>query len=131
MKIPNTPSSAWIIPGILRSKDIKGVRITYGQDEIIKAVCSYYGMSEDVVLGKRRLSEIILARHAAEYLLYTYAKMTLKSIGRIFNAHHSTVITARDNIQGMLDAKHANHWQEDIPAIVDQIKWRTVKDDSK
>lgn len=72
--------------------------------EIQKEVARFYGVNVSDIIGTRRTSEIIRARHVAMYLSQELTENSLPKIGDEFgNKDHSTVIHARDKIKKELN----------------------------
>jgi len=69
------------------------VPIGMTKTEKIIAVCSQvYGITPEQTKSKSQKKECFYARCSAMYLIRSITGITLKSIGRIFNRDHSTVI---------------------------------------
>ncbi|MDX1905033.1 MAG: chromosomal replication initiator protein DnaA [Thermonemataceae bacterium] len=76
-------------------------------DGIQRAVCQYFGVTEQDLKGKTRTKSLALARQIAMYLCKEYTELSLKAIGFHFGGRdHSTVIHAVQTISDMreLDA---------------------------
>lgn len=126
MNMPNTPSAAWVIPGLKRVIPLQIDR-TYEPRAIVEAVCWYFGVKEELLKKRTRKREIANARQTCCYLLCTYTPMTLKNVGRMFgDLDHTTAMHARNKIEGLLCAKIWNQTQFDVPQIIKNIQWRTV-----
>ena len=85
-------------------------------DEIQKAVSSYFDLSVEDIVSKRRTKTVVRPRHIAMYLAKTMTTRSLPDIGRRFGGRdHSTVIHAVTKISELLlsDAVLA----EDVEAI--------------
>jgi len=85
-------------------------------DEIQKAVASYFDLSVEDILSKRRTKTVVRPRHIAMYLAKSMTTRSLPDIGRRFGGRdHSTVIHAVTKISELLpsDAVLA----EDVEAI--------------
>jgi chromosomal replication initiator protein len=81
-------------------------QIVAGQpnEGIIGAVASYFGLTPNALIGKKRDRKIVLARHVAMYLLREHNYLSLSDIGRMFgNRDHSTVLHAYDKIAAELN----------------------------
>ena len=68
-------------------------------EDIIKAVCNYFKLNREQLLGTKRNSHIVKPRKIAMYLMRTYSMLTLEAIGVIFNKNHSTVLHACQNVE--------------------------------
>lgn len=85
-------------------------------DEIQKAVASYFDLSVEDILSKRRTKTVVRPRHIAMYLAKSMTTRSLPDIGRRFGGRdHSTVIHAVTKISELLpsDAVLA----EDVEAV--------------
>lgn len=85
-------------------------------DEIQKTVSSYFDLSVEDIVSKRRTKTVVRPRHIAMYLAKTMTTRSLPDIGRRFGGRdHSTVIHAVTKISELLpsDAVLA----EDVEAI--------------
>lgn len=68
-------------------------------DQIIPAVCKFYGINELEVMSARREASIVRPRHVIVYLAATLTILSLPQIGRrIGGKDHSTVVNARDKM---------------------------------
>lgn len=64
-------------------------------DDVKKAVCEYYGISEQQLIGNSKAKTITTPRFIAIYLCRTVLKMTYDDIGAAFgNRDHTTVMNA-------------------------------------
>ena len=77
---------------------------------ILDETCEYFGILPEQVFSKTRKTEVIRAKHVSMFLIRKLLKITLKEIGRIFDADHSTVIHAISNVQ------------ETLPSALDQAE---------
>ena len=71
-------------------------------ENIIKYICTVYGLQEDDILGKKRPKNIALARQVAMYLCRKMTDASLPKIGSSFGGRdHTTVIHACEKIEKM------------------------------
>ncbi len=85
-------------------------------DDIQKSVASYFSITVDDLISKRRTKAVVRPRHIAMYLAKTMTTRSLPDIGRRFGGRdHSTVIHAVNKITETLtsDAVLA----EDVEAL--------------
>jgi chromosomal replication initiator protein len=69
-------------------------------DRIQSVVSSFYGISLEDLIGKKRHSKYILPRHIAMYLIKSLYNVPYKTIGGLFgNRDHSTVLAACEKIE--------------------------------
>jgi len=91
-------------------------------EKIIDAVCKYYNISSQDLVGKKRNKEIVEPRQIAIYLINEFLTLPLASIGELFGGRdHTTIIHARDKIQD--EIKNNNK----IKTIVSDIKSLVLK----
>lgn len=75
-----------------------------GIEEIKRAVSSYYKISPDALVGRKRTSTIALPRQVAMYLARLLTNLSLTEIGACFGKRdHTTVIHACDKISQMIN----------------------------
>lgn len=68
-------------------------------DEILGKTSEYFHISRDDLVGKKKIKEIVEARHICIYLMTEMLTLPLKAIGNIFGGRdHTTVIHARDAV---------------------------------
>ena len=65
-------------------------------DKIFAAVFKKYNISKEEVTGKKRNKEIATARHIAVYLIREITEMSFPNIGKIFDNHHTTIISSNE-----------------------------------
>ena len=92
MNIPN----AYCIPGLPQFRKIN-------EDDIIKAVCTYFFFTKEELIKRNRLRERVFARHIAVFFLRNELNFSLSTIGKIFNQDHTTVIHSINKIKGFID----------------------------
>lgn len=97
-------------------------------DIVEKVVAQHYGVSADYVLNtsrKRRASEI---RHVTMYLMTLMNDISLVRIGMHSNTDHSTVIYARNKIEGMIEMYP--DFRKKISSILEDIQVEIEKNKS-
>lgn len=67
-------------------------------DSVFDVVSRKYSVSVESIKGKKRTKEISNARHTAIYILRNITNMSLTDIGRYFNMHHTSVMSACERI---------------------------------
>ncbi|MBL7975546.1 MAG: chromosomal replication initiator protein DnaA [Candidatus Kapabacteria bacterium] len=73
-------------------------------DDIKEEVSTYYGLPIDLLAGKTRKHEVVLARQVCMYLAKQLTNMSLKSIGSHFGGRdHTTVLHSIQMIENYLD----------------------------
>lgn len=77
-----------------------------GKDQALQAmdnaVTKVYGHNLEYYATKSRKRESVEVRQMVMYLFYTQTRYSLQEIGRMFNRHHSTVIFAKKEVEGLL-----------------------------
>ncbi len=68
-------------------------------EEIQRAVCKYYGVKLEDLLGKSRVQEITMPRQVAMFLCRTLTPSTMMDIGKAFDRNHATVNHACNTIK--------------------------------
>ena len=72
--------------------------------KIQEAVCSYFGISDEMFLSKTRKREIVQARQIAMYLSRNLTKTSLSSIGaQLGGKDHATVLHACNQVGDLMD----------------------------
>jgi chromosomal replication initiation ATPase DnaA len=69
-------------------------------DAMLGVITNYFGLDLARKTNKRVYVD---ARHTACYLLRKYTRLSFSEIGKFFSIDHSTVITAKNKIQDLLD----------------------------
>jgi chromosomal replication initiator protein len=71
--------------------------------DIIKEVAKYYDFYPEILAGKTRKHEVVLARQVAMYLTKKFTSMSLKNIGMYFGGRdHTTVLHSCQMIENYL-----------------------------
>ncbi len=76
--------------------------VTITVDKIYTAIYRKYGITKEELESSRRTREIAMARHICIYLIHSITDMSLKSIGKLLNRDHSTIISSCDIIEKKL-----------------------------
>ena len=74
-----------------------------GPDEIIDTVATFYTVSRDQLMGKRRLKQLVRPRHVAMWLVREQTELSFPEIGRVFGRDHATIQHACKKIRSHLD----------------------------
>ena len=68
-------------------------------DDIIDAVCKYFDISKQDIIGKKKSKDVVEPRMIAIYLISEILEIPLVSIGKIFGGRdHTTIMHSRDKI---------------------------------
>ncbi len=68
-------------------------------NELLKLVCSCYGISNEQMYSRSRKNEYVMARNTAYYLIRKHFTLTLQDIGDKFNKKHSTISKAITHVE--------------------------------
>lgn len=86
-------------------------------DEIIDAVCKYFDITKQDIIGKKKSKEIVEPRMIAIYLISEILEIPLVSIGKIFGGRdHTTIMHSRDKIADEIKTSHK------IQGFISEIK---------
>ncbi|MCL2742598.1 MAG: DnaA/Hda family protein [Planctomycetaceae bacterium] len=106
----------------LESYQRRNVRL----QDINKAVCETFGLSEDALKSKSRIEPISTARTLAMFLARKHTGAALVEIGHFFGGRkHSTVISAQKKVDGWVDSAHpinAGHFALPVPEAIQRIE---------
>jgi len=85
-------------------RKLKGEFIhSFDEMDIFERVAQFVGIDSSEITGKCRKRKIMIARQLIQHYFYTNQMMTLKQVGRIFKAHHSTIIHNLKQANNFLD----------------------------
>ncbi len=71
--------------------------------QVLNAICSYFNIKTQELLGPRRQKELVLPRHLAMHILSEDLKMTVEKIGEVLGGRdHTTVMHGRDKVKRLL-----------------------------
>lgn len=72
-------------------------------EDIINAVCTYFDISHQDIIGKKKSKEVVEPRMIAIYLISELLEIPLVSIGKMFGGRdHTTIMHSRDKISDEL-----------------------------
>ena len=84
-------------------------------ENILQAVCNYFGLEHKDLMSGRRQRTISLARSTAMYLVRKTAKLSFPEIGsRMGKRNHSTVISACRRIERAVEKNETLAWTSSI-----------------
>ena len=72
-------------------------------DAIMTMVCRYYSIDKQLVLGKKRDREIVMARQMFCWLSRRYTRSTFKLMGEYINRNHATVLHSVRKVEELID----------------------------
>jgi chromosomal replication initiator protein len=99
-------------------------------ENILQAVCVYFGIEHKDLMSGRRQRTVSLARSVAMYLVRKTAKLSFPEIGsRMGKRNHSTVISACRRIEMAIERNEKLSWsspvgdrQEEAPELVQRLE---------
>lgn len=95
----------WIKHSEIGGKEngIKNVLRSVSYDEVLKAVCDYFGVEQESLLGDSRVRDLMIPRQVAMYLLKNKLRYTYERIWNIFNGReHSAVMYSCKKLELLL-----------------------------
>ena len=106
-QLPLTPD---LIHRLLNFETNVKERARYSPSDVIKAVANFFKIRPIVLTGKKRLKNIVTARHLAMYILRKDLNLSLTEIGRWFGGKdHTSVMHAIKKIKaGLLEDYQLN-----------------------
>lgn len=94
---------------------------TVTADDVMNAVCAYYKITKNDILGKNKKQEIARARQICTYLMCDMLSLPLVNVGKIVERDHATVIHSRNKITQLMKVN------DRISKDVDDIKNSILK----
>lgn len=91
---------------------------------IIELCRDNFDVTQSQLFGKRRMVEVVAARHSAMYLIRKYCRYSYDNIGKMFNRDHTTAIHAENRIKNSLYTKQDLY--DDIKTLETQIEEPTT-----
>ncbi len=86
-------------------------------DDIIDTVCTYFDITRQDIVGKKKSKDVVEPRMIAIYLINEILEIPLVSIGKIFGGRdHTTIMHSRDKISDELKTSHK------IQGFISEIK---------
>jgi len=92
---------------------------------LVKAVCEYFKIQPEQLLGKSRINEFVKPRHILFYMGYIYTGYSLPQIARKCDRDHTTVLYAYKKIAAERMVK------EDVNLAISQIHLIAVVEEKK
>jgi chromosomal replication initiator protein len=100
--LQNLAQTASAYPGPLDRQTVEQIVAGTGQPTsregdlhgIIKRVCAAFDIASKELLGKSRLSRVLVPRQVAMYLAHTSGQLSLPRVGAAFDRDHTTVLHA-------------------------------------
>lgn len=92
---------------------------TIDSNKIIEAVCQYFRISQNDIVGKKRTKDIVEARMIAIYLIRELLDLPLVTIGQLFGGRdHSTIIYSHEKISASINSTKTGTQIKDIRSIL-------------
>ena len=90
-------------------------------DDIVRAVCTHYGLEPATIHTKSRKRDVVQARQVAMYLAKTYTDLSTAKIGNLIgNRDHATVLHACKTIKALREVDKA--FQVELDEIQAELK---------
>ena len=90
-------------------------------DDILRVVCTHYGLESNAIHTKSRKRDVVQARQVAMYLAKTYTDLSTAKIGNLIgNRDHATVLHACKTIKSLKDVDKA--FQTEMDEIQAELK---------
>ncbi|MBT4124122.1 MAG: chromosomal replication initiator protein DnaA [Candidatus Pacebacteria bacterium] len=118
VELKNKTINEELIQSLLKSEVtmIKTPVIRVKPQEVIKIVANHYRIKQSAVKGRRRVKDIVTARHVAMYILRKELNMPLEEIGKWFSGRdHTSVLHAINKIEK--EIKEETLIKQDISAL--------------
>jgi len=82
--------------------------ISASVDRVFRVIEKHYGVSKDDLLSEKRVREIVMARHAAIYLVKKITGMSYPNLAKVFcKKNHTTMLSSCQLIQKKVDTEPA------------------------
>lgn len=91
----------WIAPGLKKTELAEATKDR--ESKIFDTVCDIFKVTEEEMKGKCRKRNLVEPRQIIMYMLYNKTARNLKSIGRLMNRDHATVIYANNTVKDLMD----------------------------
>ena len=88
-------------------------------DQIIENISKRYSISVEDIKGKKRTTEIALARHIAVYVIRNATTLSLKNIAKIFGRDHTTLLSSIDVVKSKMNEDSA--FEYEINSIINEF----------
>ena len=94
----NTQITLSVAKDALRDFFSENVPVGVTIDQIFEIIGRHYSVPVEEIRGKKRLKDITTARHVTIYILRSITELSLNDIGRYFDMHHTSVLSACNNV---------------------------------
>ena len=104
------------LAGVLSGKESPEITI----DRIISEIAKKYHITPEEIKGKKRSKDVAMARHVAVYIIRKATDMSLKSIGKIFDRDHTTMMSSLDVVEAEMEADAT--FEHEVNALIREFK---------
>ena len=80
-------------------------------EQIIENISKRYNISVEDIKGKKRTTEIALARHVAIYVIRNVTNLSLQNTAKIFGRDHTTILSSIDVIKSKMSGDSAFEYE--------------------
>lgn len=120
---PSINSFKKALRALVNTREVSDKLNENNYDRVQSVVSSFYNISVDDLLSKKRTDKVAIPRHIAMYLIRTLYDVPYKKIGELFGGRdHSTVISACEKITSSI--KHNNEMRLAISSLTKKINTR-------
>lgn len=115
----------YINDGVSGRTKVRDFEIMVSPQDVISIVSKYADIPIDLILSKRRNSDIVIARHIAIYLIRKECHRTWKITGNYFHKDHTTAIHSFNHVENMLkigDQRYIKLLNQVVPNLPEPIK---------
>lgn len=88
-------------------------------DQIIENISKRYNISVEDIKGKKRTTEIALARHIAVFVIRSATTLSLKNIAKIFGRDHTTLLSSIDVVKSKMTEDSS--FEYEINSIINEF----------
>lgn len=89
-------------------------------DKIKTLICHHYKLSPEELVAKSRVRRVCLPRKIAIYLAKRYLNLSLAELGKQFQRHHATVLSALNAVEK--EMKNSSHLAREIEYLCKKIE---------
>lgn len=104
------------LAGFLSGKESPEVTI----ERIIDEIAKKFSVTPEEIKGKKRSKDVAMARHVAIYTIRKATDMSLKSIGKIFDRDHTTMMSSLDVVEAEMEADAG--FEHEVNSIIREFK---------
>ncbi len=104
------------LAGVLSGKESPEITV----ERIISEIAKKYHITPEEIKGKKRSKDVAMARHVSVYVIRKATDMSLKSIGKIFDRDHTTMMSSLDVVESEMEAD--SNFEHDVNALIREFK---------